>query len=590
MQQQFLVSHHFRLDGVSHAYGARSVLSNLSLVVDQHERLGLIGENGAGKSTLLRILAGVEVADSGTVARPLRTGLLWQEVQFAPEETLGTLIETALAEARAIERELADAAAAISADAATVGTLPGAVPGMLPRNAADRYAVALSAAERAEVWTVDARRDEILAGLGVADIPLHRRIGEVSGGQRSRFALAALLLARPAGLVLDEPTNHLDDSAAAFLTGQLLARDGPVIFASHDREFLDEVATTLIDIDPARNGATRFGSGEDSTPSSLVSPGRAPAGIPAPAVVEGSSGRGTYTAYLATKSAERARWERQFSDEQHELKQLKFAVDVTARGFSNRGPRDNERMSYNNKGDYVQAQLGRRVKNARRRLEDLQKTQVRKPPDPLAFSGIPTGWHGLENSGALLQLGEAVVAGRLDVASFVVEPTSRILITGPNGAGKSSLLSVLAGRLALSAGELLRRRGMRIGLLEQDVRWADATLTARWIYDRALGEQRAEATPLVSLGLVAPRDVDRAAGDLSIGQQRRLALALIIANPPHLFLLDEPTNHLSLALASELEEALGSYPGAVVVASHDRWLRSRWNGERVQMESGRLFR
>jgi macrolide transport system ATP-binding/permease protein len=104
-----------------------------------------------------------------------------------------------------------------------------------------------------------------------------------------------------------------------------------------------------------------------------------------------------------------------------------------------------------------------------------------------------------------------------------------------------------------------------------------------------VGEHRAEQVPLTTLGLIAPRDLDRPVGSLSIGQQRRLALALIIARPPHVFLLDEPTNHLSLSLATELEDALGSYPGAVVVASHDRWLRRRWNGEHVQMYEGRLL-
>jgi macrolide transport system ATP-binding/permease protein len=108
------------------------------------------------------------------------------------------------------------------------------------------------------------------------------------------------------------------------------------------------------------------------------------------------------------------------------------------------------------------------------------------------------------------------------------------------------------------------------------------------VYEVALGERRADAVPLASLGLLRARDLDRPVGQLSIGQQRRLALALIIAKPPHVFLLDEPTNHLSLALATELEDALGSYPGAVMVASHDRWLRHRWDGAVVALENGRI--
>ncbi|TPX00873.1 ABC-F family ATP-binding cassette domain-containing protein, partial [Schumannella luteola] len=156
---------------------------------------------------------------------------------------------------------------------ATAAALAGDDP-----DAADRYAELLAAAEAAELWTLEARRDEILDGLGVAGIPLDRPVGEVSGGQRSRFALAALLLARPEALLLDEPTNHLDDEAVGFLASRLRAWRGPVLFASHDRAFLDEVATGLVDIDPsASDGLTRFGGG--------------------------------YSDYLAAKAAERARWE-----------------------------------------------------------------------------------------------------------------------------------------------------------------------------------------------------------------------------------------------------------------------------------------
>ncbi|MGH1547724.1 ABC-F family ATP-binding cassette domain-containing protein [Leifsonia poae] len=527
-----------RADGVSVVYGDRRVLTDVSLTVAPGQRLGLIGENGAGKSTLLRVLSGHETPDSGVISRPPRTALLWQEVRFQPGETLSALIEHALADVRAIERELQAAAEALGSDDAA---------------ASARYDDALAAAERAEVWSVDARRDELLAGLGVGDIPLARRVSEVSGGQRSRFALAALLLGRPDVLLLDEPTNHLDDEAAAFLERQLSGWHGPVVFASHDRAFLDAVATSLLDLDPSRSGTTVFGGG--------------------------------YSAYLAEKAAERARWEKQFSDEQHELKELKHAVDVTARSIAWSGKvRDNDKFVKSVKGNALDRQISRRIRNAEGRLETLQESQVRKPPAPLSFAGIPTGFQALgEDAGVLVQVRDVRVAGRLHLDEFVVPGNARILVTGANGAGKSTLLSLLAGRLEPSAGDVTRRRGLRVGLLEQDVRFADPTTSPRRLYEAVVGERRAEAVPLSSLGLIAPRDLDRPVGALSVGQQRRLALALIVARPPHLFLLDEPTNHLSLALATELEEALGAYPGAVVVASHDRWLRSGWTGRTVNL-------
>jgi macrolide transport system ATP-binding/permease protein len=172
------------------------------------------------------------------------------------------------------------------------------------------------------------------------------------------------------------------------------------------------------------------------------------------------------------------------------------------------------------------------------------------------------------------------VPGRLRVTALDVGARDRVLVTGPNGAGKSTLLGVLAGRVA-AEGTVHRRRGLRVGLLAQDVA-PPAAGTAREVYTAAAG---AGAVPLPELGLLAPRDVDRPLAALSVGQRRRVELAVLIARSPQLLLLDEPTNHLSPALADELEEALGTSPGAVVLASHDRWLRRRWAGRVLSLDT-----
>jgi macrolide transport system ATP-binding/permease protein len=400
---------YIKASGISHSFGERRVLTDISLTVSAGERLGLLGENGAGKSTLLRIIAGVSQPDAGELSRPARTGLLRQEVRFERSDTVGDVIEHALAGIRQLGGELEQAGVALA----------GADP-----DAESRFATALEAAERAGLWTLDARRDEVLDGLGISGIPLTRRLDEVSGGQRSRFALAALLVAQPDALLLDEPTNHLDDSAAEFLEKRLRAWRGPVLFASHDRSFLDRVATSLLDLDPSRSGTTVFG--------------------------------GNYTDYLQAKADERARWQRQFTEEQHELRDLKYAVDVTARSivFSGR-QRDNDKFAKAFKGGRLDRQTSRRVANAAGRLDDLTARQVRKPPVALSFSGIPSGTAELgDDTGLLLQLADVSVGGRLHVPVFRVEPRSRILITGANGAGKSTLLTALAGGLVLDRGTL----------------------------------------------------------------------------------------------------------------------------------------
>jgi macrolide transport system ATP-binding/permease protein len=575
---------HLHADGLSASYGGRRVFTDLGFAVAPGQRLGLIGENGVGKSTLLRLIAGVdgrsdaasaalEDADvSGRLTRPVRTGLLRQELPFRPEQRLRDVIEAALAEVRAMERELDDAAVALADSGA---------PEAAAVAASARYAAALDAAERADVWSVEARRDEVLSGLGVSGISLDRRIEEVSGGQRSRFALAALLLSSPDALLLDEPTNHLDDDAATYLEERLRAWRGPVLFASHDREFLDRVATGLLDLDPGRAGALQLAASGTT------------AGASRDEVLAASGGTvfgGGFSEYLSVKAEERERWQRQYDDEQEELRRLRLSANDGARNVSHgRAATDNDKFITKFKRANVEQAVSRRVRNVEQRLATLEREQVRKPPALLEFAGIPSGSHALEEpSGLLLQLSDVSVAGRLEVESLQVAPLTRLLVTGSIGAGKSTLLGVLAGTQTVDAGTVHRRRGLRVQLLEQDVRFADPDATPRRLYERVLGARRAEQVPLTSLGLIAARDADRPVGALSVGQQRRLALALVIARPPHVFLLDEPTNHLSLGLATDLEAALGSDPGAVVIASHDRWLRRRWAAERLRLDAGRL--
>ncbi|WP_022890730.1 ATP-binding cassette domain-containing protein [Agromyces italicus] len=583
-------SNHLRADGLSVAYPDRRIFAELGFAVAPGDRLGLIGENGVGKSTLLRLLAAAHDTDASTdeplagatvagrISRPRRTGLLAQELPFAPDDRVDLVLEAALAEVRAIEREFDAAAAALGAGAA--GADAGDRPAAEAQDAAaTRFAAALDAAERAEIWTAEARRDELLDGLGVAGLGRGRRIDELSGGQRSRFALAALLLSAPDALLLDEPTNHLDDAAAEFLEARLRAFAGPVVFASHDRAFLDRAATGLIDLDPGRQGALAASASAGAASGDGARSG---------ATLGGTVFGGGFSEFLEVKAEERVRWQRRYDDEQEELRQLRASLGGSARSVAHgRAATDNDKFIRHFKGENVARTVARRLRNAEQRLATLEREQLRKPPSPLEFAGIPSGSHALEESaGLLVQLDDLEVAGRLRLERLQIEPVSRLLVTGANGAGKSTLLGVLAGSLAADRGVVHRRKGLRVQLLEQDVRFVDPTATPRATYERVLGERRAEQVPLSGLGLLAPRDLERPVGALSVGQQRRLALALVLARPPHVFLLDEPTNHLSLALATELEEALGGYPGAVVIASHDRWLRRRWAGERLELHAG----
>ncbi|MCC8246863.1 ABC-F family ATP-binding cassette domain-containing protein [Saccharothrix luteola] len=520
--------------------GGRRVLDGVSLTAAPGRRIGLIGENGAGKSTLLRLLAGVDHPDRGRVERPADLGYLHQEMSFDPEATVADVLDDALAGAREDLAEL-DRLAGLLAGSPDDADLLAA------------YAERLDHAQRHEAWDADRRAKIVLAGLGLDDVAHDRALASLSGGQRARLALAALVVRRPSALLLDEPTNHLDDDAAGFLEEQLRGLPGAVVVASHDRAFLDAVCTDVIDLDPAPDGPVRYG--------------------------------GNYTAYLTEKRAQRARWQERYTAEQEALAALRDALGVTTRQVApNRAPRDNEKMGYGHRAGRVQNQIARRVRNTTRRLEELERRQVPAPPRPLRFHPdvLADALADESPDEVLVSLRDVRVPGRLAVARLDVPAGARLLVTGPNGAGKSTLLLVLAG--LLEPAGVRRRPGLRVDLLGQDTRFDRPGRTARETYEAVLGTARAESVPLVSLGLLHEWDVDKPVGELSVGQRRRLGLALVVADPPELLLLDEPTNHLSPTLCDDLEDALGPGPGAIVLAGHDRRLRSRWSGAEIRVD------
>ncbi|MFJ9443221.1 ABC-F family ATP-binding cassette domain-containing protein [Kitasatospora sp. NPDC101235] len=573
--------------------GGRRVLDGVGLSAAPGHRIGLIGENGAGKSTLLRVLAGVDEPDAGSVSRPADLGFLHQEMPFETDATVAAVLDDALREAR---EDLAE----LDRLGAEIARVPETAPGQA--ELLDAYGRRLEQARYRESWDADRRAALVLDGLGLGALGHDRTLGSLSGGQRGRLALAALLVRRPSALLLDEPTNHLDDGAAAFLEEQIRELPGTVVVAAHDRAFLDAVCTHLVDLDPAVDGPVRYG--------------------------------GNYSAYLGERRAERERWERRYAEEQQELAQLRHSAGVTAHLVApDRGPRDNEKMGYGHRAGRVQSQVSRRVRNAARRLEELERAQVPEPPRPLRFAvaalatdadalgteagagagalGVGASDVGAVDAGAvdagavdvgalapgtvalaadagedrrpLVSLRDVRVPGRLALDALEVPAADRLLVTGGNGTGKSTLLAVLAGHLA-AGGAVRRRPGLTVGLLTQDTAFDRPDRTVRDTYALALGPARAEEVPLGSLGLLHTADLDRPVGRLSVGQRRRLALALLVAEPPQLLLLDEPTNHLSPRLCDELEEALGTGPGAIVLASHDRWLRRRWQGRELRLD------
>lgn len=509
---------------VRKSYPDRLVLDGLDLVASRGQRVGLIGENGSGKSTLIRLVAGLEQPDAGAISAPADLGYLAQDSGLRDDATVGEVLTEALA-------PLHDAVADLE-------RLAGELDGSPEVSRA--YVERLEWVEAHDAWDADRRAEVAAHRLGLAAIERDKPVRELSGGQRARLALAALVTRRPACLVLDEPTNHLDAEALDFLETQLISMPGVVLVASHDRTLLERVCTTLVDLDPAHLGT------------------------------DGRGGRvysGAYSAYLSAKHDSRRRWEEAFEQQQEALNALRVRTRTTTLDVAHdRPPRDNDRYIYSFKGENVQAQVRRRVRDAEQRIAAIERELVPKPPVPVEFSGSFDG-----RRAASVRVRGLRVRGRLRLDRLDVAAGEHVLVTGANGTGKSTLLSVLAGDLDAEGDVQVDARA--VGLLPQEVRFADPARTPREVYADA-GPLR----PITDLGLLHPRDLTRPVGALSEGQRRRLALALLMAAPHDLLLLDEPSNHLSPSLVDELETAVRRTPVTVLVTSHDRWLRSRWTG------------
>ncbi|PKH41449.1 macrolide transport system ATP-binding/permease protein [Nocardioides alpinus] len=525
------------VSGLSVTYPDRTVLAGVDLLAQPGRRIGLVGENGVGKSTLLRAVAGRLPATarlSGTVRAPADLVLLGQEPPFRDRATIAEVLALTLAPLRT-------AVADVERLAASVGTEDG--------DAA--YGHALEQALAHDAWDADRRAAVAAQRLGLEALDVERPVGTLSGGQRTRLALATIMTTRPSCLLLDEPTNHLDDDAIDVLTAFLSDLPGVVVLASHDRVLLDDTCTDLVDLDAGElgtdgGGGRRFGGG--------------------------------WSAYEAARADARRRWEEAYAAQQEELGRLRAATRIGTGAIAHdRGPTDGDKFIYSFKGGRVEQTLARRKKDAQRRLDIAERQQVRKPPVSLAFRGELTA----PASGRLVQAMDVEVAGRMRVSRLDLAAGEQLLLTGPNGSGKSTLLGVLSGRLRTTAGTVdVTARTVRE--VTQDPAVADPARSALSTYDLAV---RALVDPpsLRDLGLLHPRDHRTPVGSLSVGQRRRLGLAVAIAATPDLLLLDEPTNHVSLALAGELEEALAASPGGVVLASHDRWLRRRWPGPEITL-------
>jgi macrolide transport system ATP-binding/permease protein len=456
----------------------------------------------------------------------------------AADVTAQQVIDRALGDLRAIEARMRRLEAAM-ADG--------------DESALDAYGEAVSAFELRGGYDADARLERALHGLGLRQVGRASTMGSLSGGEQVRLRLAAVLTAAPEVLLLDEPTNHLDEDALAWLEEHLRSRRGTTVVVSHDRGFLEHVATSLLEVDGDRRSVVRYGNG--------------------------------YAGYLAEKAAARRRWAQHHDRWRAEVDQVRDSASGTARRVApGRAMKDGNKLAYNQAGARVQQSLASRVRNAEERLRRLQADPVPAPPEPLNFSLVLRAG---QLHGAVLDTVGVAVAGRLDPLDLTVRAGERLLVTGENGAGKSTLLRVLAGDLAPGRGHV-NRRG-RIGYLPQDPDpgSADETLLAAYARGRA-GKPTTTPNGFWPSGCsTVPGWRCRSHGSPpasgSGSPWRRWSAGLrtsCCSTSP-------PTTCLQ-PLAEELETALAGFAGTVVLVSHDRLLRRRWRGTHLALHAARV--
>ncbi|GAA1582163.1 ABC-F family ATP-binding cassette domain-containing protein [Kribbella karoonensis] len=494
--------------GVDIRVAAQLLLAGLSFTVGAGDRVGLVGRNGAGKTTLMKTLAGEARPAAGEIAVTGSVGYLPQDPRAAdPAITVTDRILSA--------RGLDEAVRRLRAAETAMST---AATGAAQEKAMAAYARAEAAFQAGGGYAAEAEAARLAAGVGLPNRALQQPIGELSGGQRRRVELARILFAQHDTLLLDEPTNHLDADSVLWLRQFLLGYPGGLIVISHDRELLKATVNRVFHLDPQRLTIDLHNTG--------------------------------WTKYLEQLQLDERRRQRERA-----VAERKAAALHTQAAKMQAGA--NTAVAAKN--------MARRADKLLSDLEPVRRaSRVAKIrlPAPAPSGRTPLSAVGLKKSYGALRV--------LDGVDLAVDRGSRVVILGLNGAGKTTLLRLLAGREQPDAGRVVPGHGLRLGYFAQEHDTLDLAGTVRQnLAAVAPGLTDGEVRNVLGSFLFSGDDVDKPAGVLSGGEKTRLALAGLVHSSANVLLLDEPTNNLDPASRDEVLGAVGSYPGAIVMVTHD---------------------
>jgi ATP-binding cassette subfamily F protein 3 len=503
--------------GLSKSYGVSTILSNISIQIQERERIGLVGVNGAGKSTLLQVLAGEASYDSGTISKSKETriGYLAQNSGLHTNETIGREMLSVFAhlveaeqELRQLEHDMADPLI-IHNEKHYQDTM-------------ERYAARSEWFREQGGYEMEAKIRGILHGMGFGDFPQDTPVHTLSGGQKTRLALARMLLQEPDLLLLDEPTNHLDIPTLTWLESHLRSYDGAVIVVSHDRYFLDAIVDAIVEIE--RSAAKRY--------------------------------HGNYSKFIVQKALDMEQQTRLFEKQQGEIAKLE--------DFVNR--------------NLARASTTKRAQSRRNTLEKMDRLD--KPQGDLKRAYFqfeierPTGKEVLRADG--LTYGYTPNKPLFKDISMYIRRGESIALIGPNGTGKTTLLKTLTGDLKPDRGIIEWGANVKLGYYDQEQSGLTSSNTVLGeLWDAFPHIEEARIRTVLGNFLFSGDDVKKKISSLSGGEKARVSLAKLMLLKANVLILDEPTNHLDLYSKEVLESSLLEYEGTLIFISHDRYFLNK---------------